>query len=177
MLPHFHQGKAYTKMNLQVWRVQKCIPLVGAETQLTCVGQQTTPSHEGGIWPRMETWVNWGGPIAMVPCLHQRYIYIQRKLRLSREQKCIALVSGGTPLPCAGRQTTPSYGGRYRAENGNLHKFWWTYRNGTVFAPKKYLYPKEAAGMERTEMYSTVRCRNPTYLCGPANYSLLWEVV
>ena len=111
MLPHFHQGKAYTKMNLQVWKVQKCIPLVGAETQLTCVDQQTTPSHGGGIWPRMETWVNWGGPIAMVPCLHQRYIYIQRKLRLSREQKCIALVSGGTPLPCAGRQTTPSHGG------------------------------------------------------------------
>ena len=106
MLPHFHQGKAYTKMNLQVWRVQKCIPLVGAETQLTCAGQQTTPSHGGGIWPRMETWVNWGG----------------------------------------------------------------TYRHGTMFAPKIYLYPKEATVIERTEMYCPSQCRNTTSLCGPANY-------
>ena len=29
----------------KVWRVQKCIPLVGAKTALTCAGLQTTPSH------------------------------------------------------------------------------------------------------------------------------------
>ena len=28
-----------------VWRVQKCLPLVGAKTSLTCVGLQMTPSH------------------------------------------------------------------------------------------------------------------------------------
>ena len=43
-----------------------------------------------------------------------------------------------------------------------------------VFASKKYLYPKEATGMERTEMYSTSQCRNPTYFCGPPNYPLSW---
>ena len=106
----------------------------------------------------------------MVPC--QGNIYIQRKLRVWREQKCIPLVGAETPLTCAGRQTTPSHGGRNRAENGNLHKLGWTIRHGKAFAPRQYLYPKEATGMDRTEIYSSGRWRNPSYLCGPANNHL-----
>ena len=34
-----------TKPMLGVWRVQKCIPLVGAKTALTCEGLQSTVSH------------------------------------------------------------------------------------------------------------------------------------
>ena len=52
-----------------------------------------------------------------------------------------------------------------------------TYRHGTVFAPKKYLYQKEATGMERPEMYSVSRCNNHTYLCGPSKYSVSSEAV
>ena len=33
------------KRNLGLWRAQKCIPLVGAKSSLTCEGPQTTPSH------------------------------------------------------------------------------------------------------------------------------------
>ena len=44
-VPCLHQSSIYTKMKLQVWRVQKCIPLVGAKTALTITGRQTTPSH------------------------------------------------------------------------------------------------------------------------------------
>ena len=131
----------------------------------------------GGIGPRTETCVNWGGPIAMVPCLHQGNDYNKRKLRVWRVQKCIAFVSPETPLTCAGRKTIPSHLGRYRAENGYLHKLGWIYRLCTVFAPKKYLYLEEATGMERTEMYSTSRCRNPTYLCRLANYPDSWGEV
>ena len=40
-----HQRNVYIKWKLQVWRVQKCIPLVGVKTALTCAGLQTTPSH------------------------------------------------------------------------------------------------------------------------------------
>ena len=43
MVPCFHQGNIYTKRKLRVWRDQKCIPLVGAITPLTCAGPQNTP--------------------------------------------------------------------------------------------------------------------------------------
>ena len=126
----------------------------------------------GSIGPRTETCINWGGPIAMVPCLHQSNIYIQTNLWVWSEQKCILLVSGETPLTCAARQTTSSHGGRYSAKNGNLRKLGWTYRHGTVFAPRQYFYPKEATGIESPEMYSTARCRNPTYMCMPPKYPI-----
>ena len=45
MVPYLHQSNAYIKSELQEWRVQKCIPLVGAQTALTRSGRQTTLSH------------------------------------------------------------------------------------------------------------------------------------
>ena len=141
------------------------------------------------IGPRTETCVNWDGSIAMIPGLHQGNVYIKRNLRVWKAQKSIqlvgaetllteytkytdgygearnVLVGAETPLTCADRQTTPTHGGRYGAKNRLLHKLGWTYRHGTVFAPRQCLYQKERAGMESPEMYSTCRCRNPTYLC------------
>ena len=55
------------------------------------------------------------------------------------------------------------------ADSGKLRKLRWTYRHGTVRAPKQYLYEKDTTGMERPEMYSPIRCKNPSYLCGPSN--------
>ena len=49
--------------------------------------------------------------------------------------------------------------------------------HGTVFTPRKYLYQKEATGMERPEMYSVSGCNNPTYLCGPSKYPVSREAV
>ena len=88
----------------------------------------------------------------MVPCLYQGNVYIKEKLRVWRGQKCICLVNAETALTCAGRQTAPPQGGRYRAENGSLRKLRWTYCLGTVFAPKQYQYQKEATGVESAEM-------------------------
>ena len=79
-----------------------------------------------GIGPRTQTCVNWGGPIAMLSSLHQGNIYFNRMIRVWRDQKCTPLVGAKTPLTCAGRQTTPSQGSLYRAENGNLSKLEWT---------------------------------------------------
>ena len=124
----------------------------------------------GGVGPTTETCVNSGGSIALVPCLHQGNIYIKRQPGVWRDQKCIPLVGSKTPLTCAGRQTTPSQGRRYWAENGNLRKLGRIYPLGTVFAPRQYLNKKTAMGMERPEMYSFSRCINRSYLCGPSNY-------
>ena len=44
-VPCFRQGNIYTKRKLRVWRDQKCIPLVGAKTMLTCAYRQNTPSR------------------------------------------------------------------------------------------------------------------------------------
>ena len=131
----------------------------------------------GSIGSRTETCVNWGGPIAMVPSLHQGNIYIKRKLRVWRDQICIPLVSIKNPLTCAGRETTPSQGSQYRPENGNLRKLGWTYRHGTIFARRQDLYQKETKGIERPEMYSPNQCKNSSYLCGPSNHLVSREPV
>ena len=82
------------------------------------------PRHEGvSIGPRMESCVNWGEPISMVPCLHQGNTYTIRKLRIWRDQKCVPLIGAKTILTCAGHQNTPSRGRQYRARNGKLRKF------------------------------------------------------
>ena len=127
--------------------------------------------------PRTESLVNWYGPIAMVPCLHQGNIYTKMKVRVCRDQKCIPLVGAITLLKCAGRYSTPSRVRQYRAQNGNFGKLGWTYGHGTVFSPRKYLYQKEATGMDRQEMYSVSRCNNPTYFCGPSKYPVSKEAV
>ena len=127
------------------------------------------PHVEGGsIGPSMESCINCDAPISMVPCLHQGNIYIKRKLRVWRDQKYIPLVGAITLLNCAGRQNTPSRRRLYSAQNGKFGKLGRTCGHGTVFTPRKYLYQKEATGMERPEMYSVSRCNNPTYLCGPS---------
>ena len=106
------------------------------------------PRLEGGsIGPRTESLVNWDGPMAMIPCLHQENIYTKRKLRVWRDQKYIQLVGAIITLTCAGRHNTPSRGRQYRAQNGTFGKLGRTYGHGTVFAPRKYLYQKEATGM------------------------------
>ena len=131
----------------------------------------------GSIGPSTESCINCDGPISMVPFLHQENIYIKRKLRVWRDQKCIPSVGAITPLNCAGRHNTPSRGRQYRAQNGKFGKLGRTYGHGTVFAPRKYLHQKEATGMERAEMYSVSRCNNPTYQCRLSKYPVSREAV
>ena len=45
MVPCLHQENIYTKRKLRVYTDQKCIPLVGAITPLTCAGRQNTLSR------------------------------------------------------------------------------------------------------------------------------------
>ena len=76
-----------------------------------------------------------------------------------------------------GCQSTPSQGRQYRAENGKMGKLGRKYGHGTVFALRRYLYQKEATGMESPEMHSANRCNNPTYLYGPSKYPVSREAV
>ena len=99
-----------------------------------------------------------GLPIGMVPRSHKRNVYIKRKLRVWRTQKCIPLVRGTNPPTCVGLQTTPFHGWQYRADNGNMRNFWPTNPHGTAFAPKQWLNQKEATGMESSKMYWPSRC-------------------
>ena len=98
----------------------------------------------------------------MVPCFYQGNIYTKRKLRVWRDLKCIPIVGAINALNCERRQNTPSRGRQERAQNGKFGKLGRTYVHGTVFAPRKYLYQKEAMGMQRQEMYSVSRCNNHT---------------
>ena len=131
----------------------------------------------GSLRLRTEICGSSGLPFAMVSYLHQTTVHIKRKLLVCRVQKCIPLVGTKTALTCAGMQTTTSRVRRYKAENGNFWKFWSTFHHGTMFAPKQFLYQKEATGMEYTKMYSSRRCKNRTYLCVPANYPISCEAV
>ena len=88
----------------------------------------------------------------MVPRLHQSNGYIKRKLHVWRAQKCNALVSAETVLTSAGQQTTPFHGGQYMDDNGNMRNFGPTNPHGTAFAPKQWLYLKEATSMEISKM-------------------------
>ena len=65
----------------------------------------------GSIGPSTESCINCDGPISKVPCVHQGNIYIKRKLRVWRDQKCILLVGAIIPLTCAGRQKPRLEGG------------------------------------------------------------------
>ena len=136
MVTCLHQRNVYIKRKLRILRVQKFIPLVGVKPAFTCAGLQTTPFDLRRYRPENG---NSGLPFAMVPCLHQRNVYIKIKLRVWRVQNCIPLVSANTALICAGLQTTPSHVMRYSPENGNLWKFGSTFRHGTVFIPKQCL--------------------------------------
>ena len=119
-----------------------------------------------GIGLGTETCVHWDGPIAILPYLHQGNIYVKNKLRVWRDQKCIPLLGAKTPLICAGRETTPCQGSRYKPKKGNLQKLGWTYRHGTAFAPRQYLYHKEATGMERPESIPFVGGKIPLTCVG-----------
>ena len=104
MVLYLHQSNVHIKRKLQVWRVQKCIPLVRGKTALTCAGLQTTLSDVRQHSPYNG---NLGLLFAMVPCLHQSNVYTKRKLPIWRVQKWIPLVCAKTTLTCVGPQTTP----------------------------------------------------------------------
>ena len=144
MVQRLHQSNGYGKKKLQVWRAQKNIALVGAETVFTSAGPQTTPFHGLQYSAENGNIRYFGSTNPHGLRLHQGNDYIKRKLRVSRTQKCIALVSAETVLTSAGLQTIPFHAWQYRDENGNMRNFVPTNPHVTAFAPKQWLYQKKA---------------------------------
>ena len=58
-----------------------------------------------------------------------------------------------------------------------MRKFGPTNPHGTAFAPKQWLYEKEATGMKSSKMYCSCRCRYRTYQCGAAKYPVSCWIV
>ena len=63
------------------------------------------------------------------------------------------------------------------ASNRNFQNFGATYRHGTVFAPMKCLYCKEATGVESSKMQFPNQCKNRTDRCGSTNYPVSCSAV
>ena len=102
-------------------------------------------------------------PIPMVPHLHQSNGYIKGKLCVWRAQKCIALVGAEIAHTSAGPKNSRLHGGRYRSDDGKMRKFMQLDPHGTAFAPKQWLYQREATCMESLKMYCPRRCSKSTY--------------
>ena len=99
MVPSMHQCKVYFKRKVRVWRAQKCNFLASAKSAPIVTGQQTTRVLQRHIGQAIESFKISGLPIDMVPCLYQCNVYIVRKLRVWRAQKCNFLVSAKTTRP------------------------------------------------------------------------------
>ena len=78
MVQCLHQSSVYFKKKLRVWTVQKCSPLVGVKTSLTCAGLQMTPSHvsvysaENGNLRKSGSTFCHGTVVAPKQCLYQK---------------------------------------------------------------------------------------------------------
>ena len=170
LVPRLHQCNRYIKRKLRAWRVQKCVALVCADTVITSAGPLTTPFKGGEYSAQNGNMRNFGPTnphgIAFAP---NKWL-IKRKLQEWRVQKCISLVGADMVLTSAEPPTTPFHGVQYRAQNGNLRNFGRTNPYRTAFAPKQWLYQKEATGMNSSKMHCPSRFRYRTYQCGDANY-------
>ena len=111
-----------------------------------------------------------GLPFAEVPCLHYSNLYMKRKLREWRTQKCNPCFGAESPPLSTGKQTTRFHAAPYGTVSANLRKVGASLRRGTGFAPIQSTYEREATGMENPKMQSLFWCRKPTSQNVPANY-------
>ena len=94
MVPCLHQSNVYIKSKLRVWRIQKCIPLVGAKLSLTSAGLQTTTSHVSqyraenvNLWKSDSTF-SYGTVLAPKQCLYQKEATGLDSLKMYSFRRC-----------------------------------------------------------------------------------------
>ena len=94
MVPCLHQSNVYIKRKLQVLSVPKCIPLVGAKTELACAGRQTTSSHisqyrsENGNLRKSESTFRHGTVLAPRHCLYQMEATGMERIKMHSSSRC-----------------------------------------------------------------------------------------
>ena len=80
----FSRKQCLYEKEATVWRVQNCIPLVGAKTALTCAGRQTTLTNVSQYRADNGDLRKSGSTFTIVPRLQQKNAYIKRKLEVWR---------------------------------------------------------------------------------------------
>ena len=110
MVQCLHQSNVYIKRKLGLWTAQKCIPLVGAKSALTCAGPQTTRSHvrqfkaENGNLENSGPGFCHGAVFAPKQCLYQKEARTMESTRIyfsSRFKKRTYLGgSANYPISC-----------------------------------------------------------------------------
>ena len=124
MVPCLHQSNVYIKRKLWLWRVQKCIHLVGAKTALTSAGLQTTLSHvsqyraENGNLQKSGSTFCHGTVCAPKQCLYQK------EATGMESPKMYSYSCAKTALTCAGLQTTLFNVMQYRARERKFVEIW-----------------------------------------------------
>ena len=94
MVQCFHQSNVYIKRKLGLWRVRKCIPLLGAKSALDCAGPQTTPSHvrrhraENGNLGKSVPTFRHGAVFAPKLCLYQKETRAMESSKLYSSRWC-----------------------------------------------------------------------------------------
>ena len=106
MVPWMHQRNIYIKRKLREWRAQKCNPCFSAKIPPSSTDRQSTRFRTSRIEPPVRICGNSGLPLGTVPWLHQRNIYVKRKLREWRTQKCNPCFSAKVPPSSTDRQIT-----------------------------------------------------------------------
>ena len=107
LVPCLHQGNIYIKRKLGVWRDQKCIPLVGAKTPLTCAGRQTTPSQERRNRAENGNLRNFGRIHRLgTVCAPRQYLY-QKTARGMESQELYSFSRGRNPSYLCGPSNYP----------------------------------------------------------------------
>ena len=110
MAPCLHQRNISFKRKLPVWRVQKCIPLVGAKTSLTCAGLQTIPSQvsqysaENGNLRKSGSTFSHGSVFARKQCLYQKEATGMESPKMYSSHRCKNLTylcgTANDPVSC-----------------------------------------------------------------------------
>ena len=142
------------------------LPLSVQTPYLPLRGSKVLRFMGGSIGSRIEISETLAQAIPMVTRLHQSNGYTKRELPGWRVQKCIVLLSADTVLSTVRGSKVPRLmGGSIRPRMEMCGNFGSTNPHGTAFAPKQWLYQKEATGMESRKFYCPNRCRHRTYFC------------
>ena len=120
MVPSLHQCNVVIKMKLRECRAHKCNPCFGAKSPLCSTGLQTTRFHAAPYKADSTNLRKFGATIRHGPRLNLWNVYIKRKLREYRAQKCNRFFGAKSPLRSTGLQTIRLYAAPYRANNTNL---------------------------------------------------------
>ena len=110
MVQCLHQSNVYIKRKLGLWRAEKCIPLVGAESVPTCAGPQTTSSRvrwyraENGNVGKSGPTFRYGAVFAPKHCLYQQEARAMESTKMysSYRYKKFTYLCGTAnyPVPC-----------------------------------------------------------------------------